>query len=199
MHGEVPDVERMEAARAAVSRILWWQGRKRFTAKFTGPPRIDVLHACFPGATFVHVTRDPRAIVASLFDVDFWQARGLDGPYWEDGFSSEDRRAWEAAGRSPAVLAALQWRRVILTARAEANRTAARLVEVRYEAFLRDPAAELGEVFRVAALSSDADLGNAIERAQIRQDRNERFRERLSPQDIAAIEAIAEEIDFTLA
>jgi len=64
-----------EAERRAIQRfsrcVLRYQGRQRLLAKFTGPPRITYLRSLFPHPTFVHVVRDPRAVVPSLLAAPF--------------------------------------------------------------------------------------------------------------------------------
>ena len=192
MLGERPDPTQVESTRAAVVRLLRWQGHRHLTAKFTGPPRIEVLHTCFPDALFVHVVRNPHAVVASLLEVDFWRERGLDAPYWEEGLHAADLAQWEECRRSPAALAALQWRKVVQSAREESERVGAHLLEIGYEDFLRAPEAEIGRITSAAGLPHDPGVSSSIARARLRADRNERFRIRLTADEIAMIDEIVD-------
>jgi hypothetical protein len=48
-----------------IQRILFWQGKERFAAKFTGPGRIAYLRSLFPDARYIHLTREPVALAAA--------------------------------------------------------------------------------------------------------------------------------------
>jgi hypothetical protein len=133
---------------STVSRILRYQGKPRFAAKVTGPPRIGYLTSLFDDARFVHVIRDPRAVVQSLMRVSFWRDTSrLREPAWRNGLTGEDLQIWERLGRSAVALAALEWRAVIRAARREASQLASDgYREVRYEDFISDPHALLGQL-----------------------------------------------------
>ena len=60
LHQRICDPADRAALREAVHRVVFWQGRSRFAAKLTGPPRIGFLHSVFPDARFVHLVRDGR-------------------------------------------------------------------------------------------------------------------------------------------
>lgn len=127
--------------RKVIALTLQYQGRRRFVTKLTGQPRVRYLNEVFHGAIFIHLIRDGRAVVQSLLKVDFWREKGgLTGPFWRGALTEEDIRVWEASGRSPAVLASLQWCRVIEATREESKCLAPeQFVEVRYEDFVADP------------------------------------------------------------
>ena len=42
----------------AAKSILYWAGKTRFSAKLTGPSRINYLKSIFPRAKFMHMIRD---------------------------------------------------------------------------------------------------------------------------------------------
>jgi hypothetical protein len=140
---------------ATISRILRYQGKSRFAAKVTGPPRIGYLTSLFGDARFVHVIRDARAVVQSLMRVPFWRDTSrLREPAWHNGLTRDELDIWERLGRSPLALAALEWRAVIRTARREASQlgressqlASDRYREVRYEDFVSDPHAVLDQL-----------------------------------------------------
>ena len=130
-----------ERVRRAVARLLAWQGRARFAAKTTGPPRIGFLHSIFPDATFVHVIRDGRAVVESLLRAPFWrESGGLSAPFWNGGLDEEAIGLWESSGRDPAILAAVQWRKIVELARREKDAVASPSYrEIQYEQFVASP------------------------------------------------------------
>lgn len=141
----------------AVRALVWWQGKERFSAKFTGPPRIDFLSAVFPDAIFVHVVRDGRAVVHSLLNVAFWRAKGgLERPFWDGGPGDE---VADNPPDDPGVLAAVQWRRIVAATRQEASKLRpGQYLELRYEDLVSDPVGRLREVVRHCGLSGSSQI-----------------------------------------
>ncbi|NIA11795.1 MAG: hypothetical protein GWP10_19240 [Nitrospiraceae bacterium] len=85
-----------------LKKVLRYQGKKRFFGKFTGPPRIQYLNSIFSDAYYIHIVRDPRAVVSSLLKAKFWrEGGGLVRPWWRNGLPDEYIREWEDSGRSP--------------------------------------------------------------------------------------------------
>jgi hypothetical protein len=136
--GETAEHHQRVAATKRIARLLRIQGRNRFLAKLTGPPRIGFLASVFPDALFLNVVRDGRAVVGSLLNVHFWkEGGGYERPWWEGGLPSDWEREWEAYDRSPLALAAIQWRRIVEVTEEESERLpASQYVEVRYEDFV---------------------------------------------------------------
>ena len=159
----VVDADTRERVREAVMAILRWQGRPRFAAKLTGPPRIAFLNSIFPEAQFVHVIRDGRAVVHSLLKVGFWRRKGgFDGPFWRGGLSESELLGWQAAGRDAGELAAIQWRHIVAAARRESSALPQdRYREVKYEEFVASPHSVLSGLYDFCALS-DADTGHGF-------------------------------------
>jgi len=63
----------------------------RHLVKITGWNRIGFLYEIFPDAKFIHVKRDPRAVINSFLNVEFWS--GWRGPLnWRMGPISEDQK-----------------------------------------------------------------------------------------------------------
>ncbi len=150
------DSERV-AARRLVLDVLRWAGKRRFAAKFTGPPRIGYLASLFPDAIFVHVMRDGRAVARSLLNVDFWRdTPRLHEPAWRGGPPETHLDLWRSLGRSPLALAALQWRFAIETARRESAALGpGQYHELRYEDFLRSPETIVTRMLDACALAPD--------------------------------------------
>lgn len=157
--------------RAMVGRHLAAQGRERFVAKYTGWPRIGFLDRVFPSARYVHVLRDGRAVAASLLRVGFWE--GWRGPeHWRWGpLPPDDAALYESEGRSPVVLAGLQWKLLVRSIRDAGVGAGARYTEVRYEELLREPVRLVSRVARWAGLPEDLRLAERVASADLREPR----------------------------
>ncbi len=181
--------EERAATRSLVGKVLAWEGKSRFAAKVTGPARMGFLLSLFPDARFVNVIRDGRAVVHSLLNVDFWRGSFREsGPAWEGGLREEYRRAWEERGRSPLVLAAVQWRNLVERAREERDaHKPERYVELRYEDFLEDPHGRIDALCEACDLEPAPRIHDFIEhRLRLRRE-PDRFREALSPEDLETL------------
>jgi hypothetical protein len=167
-----------------------FHGKNRFAAKLTGPGRIHFLSSIFPRARFVHVIRDPRAVVDSLLRVPFWRdtSRYLE-PAWVGGLSNDDVAAWKSTG-TPTALAAVQWRAVLGTTRQEARLVADRYIETKYEDFVARPHHELSRLFAFAELAPDPAAHSFVDERLGLVDLTSGWRRRLSPSDIETVEVI---------
>lgn len=177
---------------AAVGRLMRWQGRQRFTAKLTGPPRIRFLSDVFPDAIFVHLVRDGRAVVQSLLKVDFWRKKGgLESPFWTGKASDEIAQEWQVAGRDPGMLAALQWRAVVRRARQEsAALPKHRFHELRYEDFIAQPIDSMEAIQRACNLDISSQIASHISRNAPRRDLNQKFLKEFTPAYLAQLSAL---------
>jgi hypothetical protein len=136
--------------------------RHRLLVKNTGWPRVGFLGEIFPGAKFIHMYRDGRAVANSLMQVDFWW--GWRGPWdWRRGpLSPFLQQEWERHDRSFVALAAIEWK--IMMEAMEAAKTsvaAGNLCELRYEEFAADPVAAFRRVVSFCGL----DWSDSFERA----------------------------------
>jgi len=176
--------------RALISRQVWIQNRRRFTAKLTGPTRIEYLSSVFPDALFVHIIRDGRAVAGSLIETPFWiRGGGLERAWWQNGLPEGWEAEWERFDRDPAVLAAIQWRRIIEVARRESQTLPPeRYCELRYEEFAVDPAGALEALQDFCGLPRCARVARALARGQRIESHNERCLRRLSPGQRQAVE-----------
>lgn len=138
----------------AISRVIFYQRRKRFATKLTGPGRIHYLSSIFPDAKFVHVIRDVRSVVHSLLNVEFWKEKGgLDRPFWLNGLSRDKQDLWEKNESDPALLAALQWSQIIGSARKEASELLpGNYIEIRYEDFIAEQEKTMKILYRYTGL-----------------------------------------------
>lgn len=100
--------------------------------------RVGYLAAAFPGARWVHVVRDPRAVARSLDRVAFWPS----SPAWWRGAAMV--RDEIAAGQDSFTLGAECWTAEVSAAgRGLAAVAPEHQIEVRYEDLVADPGAEL--------------------------------------------------------
>jgi hypothetical protein len=140
--------------------------------------RIPYLEALFPDASFVFVYRDGRAVVRSLYRN--WERRkrvGRTPPFLlPPGFAVRDMppRWWhfvlvpgwrDLNGRPLEEVCAAQYSRSV-EAMLEAREPLGpeRLVEVRYEDLVRDPASAVQAMFRPLALHFDEEVAERVRR-----------------------------------
>ena len=119
--------------------------------------------------------------------------RGYEGPSgWGWGpLPDDDERAWETAGRSFAVLAAIEWK-VLMNAfeEAEAAIDPDRWIDVRYEDLLRDPTATIKELMGFAGLSWSGEFESRFLRYRLEASRAAAFRSDLDPSEVSSIEGV---------
>ena len=177
------------ALRHTVGKVLRWQGKYRFSAKFTGPPRISFLSSIFPDAIFIHVVRDGRAVVQSLLGVDFWRKNGgLEKPFWNDLLTQALLDDWEFQGRDSGVLAALQWKRVVELARIESETLqVGQYNEVRYEDFVRAPHDVLSQLFMRCQLDDSPDVHEVLDAGPDLHNMNNKFRAAFKPEYLSML------------
>ncbi len=179
LNGLKANPETINRVRNAVARLTHWQQKSRFSAKLTGPGRISFLASIFPDARFIHIIRDGRSVVESLLRQRFWQEKGgLERPFWEDT-PDHILQEWEASGRDSEVLAALQWRYIIQSIRADvAELPKESYMEVRYEDFVQDPTQTLKSIYHFTDLSIPEDVLNSPESdGNSFKNMNEKWRE----------------------
>nr|WP_320016110.1 sulfotransferase [uncultured Desulfobacter sp.] len=179
-------------AKDYISRILRYQNKQRFFTKLTGPPRITYLKSIFPDAIFVHVIRDPRAVVSSLKNVAFWKGgKGLIEPWWKNGLTKKDIDEWKNYGKTPAALSAVQWKRVIeLTWEEKTALNPKQFIEIRYEDFVINPHGSVQNLFNKMKLTDSILAHQYLSSLGKARNMNYKFQKNLTDNEIQIIEKI---------
>jgi hypothetical protein len=137
--------------------MVKYQGKKRLAFKITGPSRISYLSSIFPDARFVYIHRDDIPTINSLLRVKFWKERGYSRLWW-DGVYSDEEKEWAGGNRDrPALLTALQIRKLNETTREELEKHRSSCMEVRYEDFVGAPEEVLNRVLHFLDLEKGAE------------------------------------------
>jgi hypothetical protein len=139
-------VRASRSLRKVASELLTLK-RNRLLIKITGLPRISFLHAIFPDAKFVHVTRDGRAVANSRLNASFWKGwHGLN--IWGGQMPERYRQEWERHRRSFVALAGIEWKTHMDQLEAVKQEFPnIDICQVRYERFCANP---IGELKRIA-------------------------------------------------
>lgn len=126
--------------RKAVSEIMRYQGKSRFIAEYSGWSRIGFLKEIFPGAKFIHVVRDGRAVANSLTNVQWWL--GWEGVYkWRWGIPEyETMKKLADYNHSFLAYAGIHWKILIrrIIEQSE-NLASGDLLVIRYEDMVQNP------------------------------------------------------------
>ena len=158
--------------------------------KFTGWPRARFLHRVLPGARFIHVVRDGRAVAASWLRMPWW--RGDQGPErWHFGpLPPAYAQEWEASGRSPVLLAGLAWK-LLLDAHDEARKDVPEesWLEVRYEDVVAHPRDTFERMLGFLGLEWDAAFDRQFRRHSFAAGPLDAFRSQLDAESLQLLEA----------
>jgi len=149
----------------------WLDAYRRTTGKprilEKTPPNVNVMNwvlACFPDAQFLHIVRDPRAVVSSM---------------------QEAREA--RLGRATVEQGARFWNTLVGQAvRKGAAMPPGRYLELRYEALLADPPTQFGRI--LGFLGEPAEPLLAFVERETDRTRAERWRELLSDENVQRVE-----------
>ncbi len=145
---------------------------RMLVAKLTGWPRLALLEAIVAEGRYVHVVRDPRAVVNSLLQMSWWGAhRGPTG--WALAPLDEaEQHAWDRHGRSIPALTAIGVRRLLdAYAGASAAVGASRWLDIRYEDLVAAPTEVLASALAHVGLELDDAFAAQLERVPIRGGR----------------------------
>lgn len=135
------------------------RGKVLLTKRTANNRRISLLNQIFPDARYIHLIRDGRAVAYSLLRVAWWNDHIL---YW----AGKTPQQMTAAGFNPLELAARNWVKEMQTLeQGIALIQSSRLLEVRYDDFLRNPYEQLHRIldFMGVATQKDAAFWDIIE------------------------------------
>ena len=171
--------------RASFEAIRSFGGGSCFVSKrIANNLRIPLLADVFPGARFIALVRDGRAVAASLSRVDWWQ----DSFVWWYGGSP---RRWRDEGGDPWEICASNW--VEELAQIDdglASVASEQVLRLRYEDLVADPVPTLTRIAGFLGVASD-DRRWRSSLATLRfSDRSERWREGLDAPTIERITRI---------
>lgn len=147
-----------------------------FIHKFTGWPRIGLLHATFEEAPFINIVRDGRAVVNSWLQMPWWT--GFHGPCrWSWGeLDAAERATFDESGQSFAVLAALAWSRLMRAYdKASAALPPSKYLEIRYEDLLAQPEGAFARMVEFCGLQWTEQFDKAFRRYQFSTSRANAF------------------------
>lgn len=166
------------------------QGRDVFLHKFTGWPRAGFVHAVFPGARFVHVVRDGRAVANSWLQMPWWQGHLGPGAWHFGPLPPDYADEWEASGRSFVLLAGLAWKLLIdAFGRARAAVPSDQWLDVRYEDVVADPQGRIDEILDFIGLARNPAFDRQLARYRFSAGRTEAYRADLGAADRDLLDA----------
>lgn len=179
--------------RKYVDHLIIAQGRSRLCAKLTGPPRIRFIDSVFQNPVFIDVIRDPRAVVASLLNKEFWMSSGGHSkPFWSGTISETIRKEAEARMSSSRVAwTALQWSAVLELTDRERQILGGRFMRLRYEDFVEMPQETVERVTRFLQLEDSEEVMRYAETRNL-SDMNHKAFNRLSSKELSEIEEMLE-------
>lgn len=171
-HPAAPTPRQLGLRRGIALRTRLGGGRVLVSKRIAHNTRIPLLHSLFPQARFVVISRDGRAVAASLRRVNWW----ADGPLWWYGATPAE---WEARGGDPMEICARHWvEEVAAIERGLQDVPAAQVLPTTYEDLVRDPDKVLHDVADFAGLGPSATWDAALAAVRF-PDQNEAWRDRL--------------------
>ena len=165
--------------------------RNRLLIKITGSPRISFLHAIFPDAKFIHVTRDGRAVANSRLRTPFWRGwQGWQGLNLTPEMPAHYREEWERHRYSFAALAGIEWK-AHLDQMIELKRNWPHIdiLEVKYEAFCASPVVQLREIAEYCGLAWNATVESQLGRQYVKSE-NTKWRSDLTAEQQAILQEV---------
>lgn len=188
--GRVPDVADPVAVRRlrhGLHRLVGHAGGSVFvTKRIAHNRRLAWLAEALPSARVAVVTRDGRAVAASLAGVDWWPDEEL---WWADTTVA----AWRASGRDPWEACARHWAAevdAIDAGLAAFPRDA--VLRITYEELAASPGATVARVARHGGLGADPAWQQRLA-ALARPGADDRWRRQLDPSALDTIERVLAE------
>ena len=173
--------------RKTVERVLNLRNAKRFLAKYPRLSlRVDLLDAIFPGAQFVHIIRDWRAVVNSTL-VRRSQRESKGGGWYGDRIPG-----WKDMGDlSPEIVAGMQYRYLTKSLENKERDYPGRFTRVYYSKLCQNPVETIRYILDQCGLSWTEDFEKGIRRDL--HNMNHKWRKQLDPVKIEKIRALEPE------
>ncbi len=159
--------------RSFLGKQVKYQGKKRLIMKFTGPARLEYLTSIFPDALIVNVVREPVATVRSWLQVGFWQRMGINKLWWRGAYTPEEIAYAETIKDKPALITALQYKKLMQTTRNEIEKLNLNVYKCRYEDFVKDAKTFIYKMMEFMQLPPSKKVDDYLEN-MIVDNRNER-------------------------
>jgi hypothetical protein len=188
------DVSTAKSIRRAFSQLVTVK-KNRVLIKITGAPRISFLHAIFPDAKFIHVTRDGRAVAASRMKAPFWNGwRGWRGfSLWPERMPAHYEQEWERHGFSFVALAGIEWKAHIdQMTEVRRDYPHINIMEARYETFCADPVGQLREIANFCELEWDAKFENRMKQEYVSSE-NSKWQSQFTEEQQAILQDVLAE------
>lgn len=147
-------------------KIVRFQNRKRLAFKITGPGRISYLNSIFPDAVFIEITREPFATIRSLMKVPFWENKN-DRLYWQGAYTDDEVLEAKKHYDQPALLAAIQYKRIKETIADEKNTSNVNYHVFDYENFIREPEVIIEKILELTSLPKSKLIDEYLENNKI--------------------------------
>jgi hypothetical protein len=174
----------LDILRSRLESIRRFSGGSVFINKrIANNRRVGILMRAFPSARFVDIVRDGRAVAYSLSTVDWWRGSL---PWWHD----RTPERWEAEGGDPWQLCARSWvEEVDAIERGLQGVPSEQVLHISYEQLITSPLSSVQSVAIFAGLPKNHDWLNRVSELSF-PNRNEAWRARLSPAEIATIQDV---------
>jgi hypothetical protein len=169
--------------RKTVKRVLQLRNAKRFLAKYPRLTlRLDWIDAVFPGALFVHIIRDWRAVVNSTL-VRRHQRESKGGGWYGDRIPG-----WKEMGDlPPEIVAGRQYHYLTKTLESKETNYPGRFIKVYYTKLCKYPVETIRYIADKCDLSWTEDFEKGIRRDL--QSMNYKWRTQLDPSKIEKVRA----------
>jgi hypothetical protein len=185
------DSDQIHAVRTYISNLMWASHKKGFMAKFTGPSRAVFLSEIFPEAAFVEIIRNPKGVVSSLMNIDFWKNNSEKG-YWK-GVLSEDNKQQIRESNFPEIAStAIQWRNIVESTRHELATIQNRHISIRYEDLVENPQIEVQKISDFINIDLSATVQDYL-RAREFRNMNYKADKFFSVEELMLIESLCRE------
>jgi hypothetical protein len=153
------------------------------TKRIANNLRIPLLHQIFPGARFVVLVRDGRAVADSLSRVDWWDRSFV---WWYGGTPER----WRAEGKDPWEMCARNWVEELAAIEGGLRSVPeTQVIRLRYEDLVAEPASGFQRVADLVGLPDDAAWRASLAALPI-SDMNDGWRSRLEPSVVERITGI---------